>query len=110
MIEGIKIQITTEELHAHILKKINHHKEKHLFYKNQADSLEKGVEADSHGSGSNLSNMSNNPLDSLRNSAKKHQQRVEYFRFIADHLVPKETYELTENDLTKLEIISGMYF
>lgn len=110
MIEGVKIQITTEELHSHILKKIDYHKEKHLFYKNQAEGLEKGVEEDPHGSGSNLSNYSNNPLDSLKNSAKKHQQRVDYFRFIADHLVPKETYELTENDLIKLEVISGSFF
>lgn len=107
MIQGVKIQISSEELKKHLLDKVTHHKEKADFYNAQVSNLEKG--ADEHTVGGSLYNASNNPVQSLKESGKKHQAKSEYFQFIADHLVP-DTYELTEQDLTKLEIISGGMF
>lgn len=101
MIKGITIHIGTDELKEHLLKKVQYHQDKAVFYKNQVGALE--------GSKEDLSSGSNNPVDSLANSAKKHIGKSEYYQFIVDHLVPGETYELSENDLTRLEIISYYY-
>ncbi len=109
MIEGIKIRISSEELKQHLAGKAKLHKEKASFYEAQVSNLEKGADENQVG-GSNLYNASNNPIDSLKNSAKKHQQRVDYFEFLVKYIVSNEEYELTESDLTKLEVISGMYF
>lgn len=108
MIQGIKIQISSKELKTHLNDKVKLHKEKEAFYNAQVKNLEKGVEQNVVDE-SLYNNASNNPVSTLQQSAKKHKQRAEFFQFIADHLV-NEDYELTESDLTKLEIISGMYF
>ena len=108
MIQGVKIQISSEELKQHVLSKVKLHEEKATFYTNRVTDLEKGVEEDKvDGS---LYNSSNNPVNSLKQSGRQHKEKAQYFKFIADHIINDETYELTENDLTRLEIIGGMYF
>ena len=98
MIEGIKIQLKTEELQHHLSDKVKYHMDKNIFYEDQVETLKSG--------GVKSEAVTNDPVSSLEQSAKKHKGKAEYFQFIVDHLIANETYQLSETDLTKLEIIS----
>jgi hypothetical protein len=97
VIEGVKIQISTSELREHLLKRVVYHHEKRLFYEAQAQQLRDG------GVGTSLA--SNDPTQSLQRSAQEHGNKEGLFKFMTDHLVLNETYQLSEQDLTRLEII-----
>jgi hypothetical protein len=99
MIEGIKIQMTTEKLHAHLKKRIDYHNTKAAFYKEQVEKLRAGGVSENH-------NVSNDPTRSLMASAEDHLGRAGLFGVLAEHLVPNETYLLGDHDLTRLELIS----
>ena len=98
MIEGIKIDIESEELKTHLLDKVKFHQDKTVHYETQVSALEKDK--------ADLAGGSNNPVSSLQESAKKHKAVGEFFQFMADHIVPNETYRLQADDLRRLEIVS----
>jgi hypothetical protein len=50
--------------------------------------------------------VSNDPVGSLQESANRHGEREAFLTFMAEHIVPDETYRLTEQDLIRLEIVS----
>lgn len=101
MIEGLKIQIDSDELEAHLNMRVEYHEKKMTFYDEQVRSLRAGGVAAGH--------QSNDPVHSLEGSAKQHRDRASFFRFMADHLIPNETYQLDESDLGRLEIASRYY-
>jgi hypothetical protein len=78
IIEGLFIEISTDELHAHLVERASFHTEK----------------------------MSNDPATSLRISAQNHRNRAGFFTFLADHLIADATYRLEESDLVRLELAS----
>ena len=99
MIEGLRFDVTSEELKVHLEKKLRHHRERVAFYKDKAQALQAGGAEPAGYTGGD-------PVQSLREKAAQHQNRVELFDFLRGHLIPGETYRLEENDLLKLEIIS----
>jgi hypothetical protein len=99
MIEGLKIEITSDELRVHILARAEHHRERATFYEAQVSNLRAGGLTAERG-------VSNDPVGSLNHSATQHRNKTAFFAFLAEHLVPGETYRLTENDLERLEIFS----
>ena len=98
-IEGIKIQMTTEKLLAHLTKRIDYHRTKAAFYKEQVEKLREGGVKENMG-------VSNDPTRSLLNSAEEHLGRAGLFSVLAEHLIPDATYILGDHDLTRLELIS----
>lgn len=104
MIEGIKIDMTTDELRKHVEERAAFHGKKADWYASRAADLQGGIAE--HG---NLSNHSNDPVSSLVNSSKTHQERATFFKVIADHLVPDETYRLSQQDLAQLELFSRYF-
>jgi hypothetical protein len=100
MIEGLKIDVSADELTSHLNERVEYHKAKREFYEKQVQGLRDG------GVGQGM--QSNDPVSSLQGSAKSHGDREGLFRFLADHVVTDETYRLSEQDLTRLEII-GRY-
>lgn len=101
MIEGLKIRIPTDELVRHLSVRIIHHHEREAFYLQQRDTMKAGIPE-----GASYQFTNNNPIDDCERKAVHHRRRAELFTFISEHLVPAEIYELTENDLTRLEILS----
>jgi hypothetical protein len=100
MIEGLKLDFTTEELADHLSRRVEHHQERANFYEKQATALETGgAQAQQYSGG--------DPLRSLRDSLTQHLNRATLLGVMRDHLVPGETYRLDENDLLKIEILSG---
>jgi hypothetical protein len=98
-VEGIKIAMTTEKLLSHLQKRIDYHKTKSAFYKEQVEKLREGGVKENMG-------VSNDPTRSLLNSAEEHTGRADLFSVLAEHLIPNETYILGDHDLTRLELIS----
>lgn len=102
MIQGLKFDVTTDELAGHLQAKITHHEERVAFYTDKAKALDRG--------GAEAANFSGgDPVRALQQKAGEHQNRVDLFRFIREHLIPNETYRLDEQDLLKLEIVSRGY-
>lgn len=102
MIEGIKIDVTSEELKKHILNRASDHKVKAAGYTVKVNALaESGIE-DQPGT-------SVDPIRQLRHKIKEHENKAAFFFFMAEHLVEDETYRLDEGDLSRLEI-AALYF
>lgn len=99
MIEGLKIDVSSAELTDHLADRASYHQEKRAFYTKQAKALVDGGIRENPG-------VSNDPTAQLQNSAKTHAEREAFFRFLAEHVVADETYRLSEQDLTRLEIVS----
>ena len=53
------------------------------------------------GRGSGLPSAAN----SLKQDYERHNDRVVLFKFMAEHIIPNETFILDENDLRKLEVL-----
>lgn len=98
MIEGLKIDVPSGELIDHLKARADFHKEKRAFYTKQAQALVDGGIRETPG-------VTNDPTGQLQNSAKSHAAREGFFRFLADHVVGGETYRLTEQDMTRLELV-----
>ena len=101
MIEGLKIEIPTEELRAHIEGRARHHREKAEWYEGQVRNLRAGGLSEHH--------VSNDPVSSLERSEDSHRERAAFFSFLAEHLIEGETYRLTEDDLARLEFVSRYF-
>ena len=98
MIEGLFIELASSELKQHLAERAKYHKDRSKWYAEQIATLRAGLQA---------SNISNNPIDSLERSAKRHKERFAYFTFMAEHLIPDETYRLSENDLNRIELVDA---
>ena len=98
-IEGLKIQVTTDELREHVNQRTAFHREKAEWYQSQIEALQTG------GLQSDL-RMSGDPVQTLKAHQETHRNKRSYFGFLSDHLVPDEVYILTERDLADLEIYS----
>jgi hypothetical protein len=101
MIEGIKIEMTTEELRAHVAARAEYHEQKAEWYLKQTASLAEGREEQW--------NVSNDPTQSLKRSATEHQEKSAFFHVIAEHLIPAEVYRLVQADLVQLEFFSRYF-
>lgn len=97
MIEGLKIDVPSGELIDHLKERARFHDDKRVFYGRQADAL---IEGGVHAGGA-----SNDPTASLQASARTHAMRADFFQFLADHAIADEVYRLTENDMTRIELI-----
>ena len=102
MIEGIKLDFTSDQLKAHVGERIVFHSQKEKWYQQQVLALRSGgVRPDS--------GVSNDPVTSLERSMSDHAQKAGLFQVIADHIVSNEVYRLSESDLSRLEFISRYY-
>ena len=100
MIEGLHIQTTSQELKEHLEERANYHRDKAEWYSDQVDSLAKGIER---------TRMTNDPMWSLEESLRSHQNRASYFAFMAEHIISNEEYRLSQEDLGQIEL-SSRYF
>lgn len=107
MIEGIKLEIPSEEMKTLIKSRIPHHEAKAKFYDEQASKLKEIMKATDGEAvqGGNNNSLTNN-TGGLESSAKTHKDKVKFFKFMHDHIIPNEQYRLQHNDLVHLEIIS----
>jgi len=101
MIIGIQLDFTTDQLRQHVDDRRAFHEMKAEWYANQIESL--------RGGGLRPESISNDPIHSLEGSLQRHRQNAALFAVIADHLVPNETYRLSQSDLNTLEFVSRFF-
>ena len=102
MIEGLHFDVEYKEMKQHLEVKANHHFGRKQFYFSQAEKLEAGdAEAMDYTGG--------DPVKALKDKGKIHYSKMEFFQFMADHLIKGETYRLSESDLLTIEFISRRY-
>jgi len=97
MIEGLRVELSSEELRGYLEDRALHHRERRNFYLRQVENLSAGRVEEMA--------VTNDPISSLKQSARTHGERSDFFEFLSDHIVPGETYRLSEQDLTRIEII-----
>jgi len=99
MIEGINVDVESKELKELILERAVVHKSKVLAYSKQVSDLEaSGIGEDA--------GLSGDPVNGLKNKVKSHKEKAAYFQFLADHIVPDETYRLSMHDLSNIELFN----
>lgn len=98
MIEGFKVRMTSDELRDHLSGRADYHAEKRDWY--EATAKEAGERVDAVDQF-----VSNNPQQSLKASADSHRRKSAYFTLLSKHVVPNETYQLDESELTRLELV-----
>lgn len=101
MIDGLKIHVSSEEIRGHLEKRAGYHRDKASFYAKQASQLREG--------GVGTTGHSNDPVGSLQSSQRSHEEKSAFFAFMAEHVIPNDTYQLSENDLTRLEFVSRYF-
>lgn len=100
MIEGLKYDVTSEEIVQHVTARANYHKDREAWYSSQIEELEKGMaEPQEYTNG--------DPIRNLKDTRSRHTNKREIFEFLAAHTIPNETYRLLERDLADLEMISS---
>ena len=104
MIEGLHFDIPFEEMKERLLIKVNHHINRAAWYHDRVRDLKAGSPD------IDLKVTGGNPVSQLESRVETHQNRAEFFTFMADHLIKGETYRLSERDLITLEFISGGRF
>jgi hypothetical protein len=103
LIEGLKVTVEGKELVELCLSRSEWHAERANLYRNQAASIEANRLEGMHNS------SAGNPAEQLKEKAKVHESDSAEMKFIAQHLVPSETYLLCREDLVKLGITKSRY-
>lgn len=97
MIEGLKVTVSGTELRELCMKRAAHHRERAKVYEGQRISMEQNeIE------GMNYSN--GDPKRVLKDKWTEHESEAAELEFIAEHLVPVESYLLDAPALAKLGI------
>lgn len=102
MIEGIHVDVKSNELLDLLMERHKTHREKAIAYENKVNELTvSGLDEDM--------NLSGDPIAGLKNKVKTHKERAGFFLFLAEHIIPSETYRLSLSDLTNVELLSRWY-
>ena len=100
MITGLCIDVSASELRQHLAARADYHEKKSKWYAGNAAGLRKGGVP---------SGMSNDPVRSLEASEQQHREKSAYLRFMEQHIIEKETYRLSQDDLGQIELASRFF-
>lgn len=104
MIEGLKIDVSTDELRKHLKERASEHGNKFHDYRHKLKAHREEVDALPDG----FANSTQQSLgQQLKSAMDRHQDKEAYFNFVMEHLVDNEIYRLADSDLQKLEVIKG---
>lgn len=105
-IQGLQIDVKSDELVKILKDRLRHHEEKSKVYKSQAARLKETME--SIDEDLDIRKVSNgDPVHTLEDKFREHQDKMAYFQFMLDHVIQNDTYRLGQEDLHKLGISAG---
>lgn len=112
MIEGIKLDISTDDLRTHLTSRSEYHATRREYYLAEYKRTTQNViagesEIDSDEGFATTSNYGQDRT--YIQNAKQHRTKAAFFKFVAQYLIPNETYRLSESDLAKFELAAGMF-
>ncbi len=104
MIEGLKVRISSQDLRDLLSVRVMHHTERAAFYRESMERFVAGTQGDA------MPQMTGgNPIDGMRTKEGEHTNLAAQFKFIHDHIVTDDFYQLSDDDLFKLEILKRRY-
>jgi hypothetical protein len=107
MIQGIQLDVTAAELIERLGDRIAHHRSRAAACEAQLETLA-GVETETYSADESIARIRfGSPREGLRERLREHRARAAFLTFLRDHLVPNETYRLTERDLRTIDVIPG---
>lgn len=95
MIEGLKIEMSTDQLSARLAERI-------LWHQQTVDAYEEELSRSRGGSRDGRRNV-------LEQEMREHQEQVVVLSLLRDHLIPNEVYRLMENDLRFADLAPDPY-
>jgi len=120
IIEGLMVDVPGQELIEHCKKRADWHEDKRkdfakklaIYHRTKADLAEKGkTERDEMAEELDVANFKGNVSpDTLQRNATLHKERMEFFTYLAAHLLKDCTYRLEMKELSSLEAIDGDYY
>lgn len=100
MIEGMQVQLTTEQVAEILRERIRAYTEKADWYANQAEEWKKiNAEVDVHEKPQTAAHM--------EEKAQAGREVVKYTKFLLEHLIPDQTYRLGLEDLRTIGVLTG---
>lgn len=99
MIEGLKFLMSADELREHLVNRVLYHKTRQEFYEQKAGELQAGA-------AQGMGYSSGDPIRNLQDKAREHRGKIDLFKFMHDHVVPGESYQLSDADLMRIEILN----
>ena len=102
MIEGFRVDVTAEELVAHLDGRVQHHRERTQECEAKLRQLQ-ALEPGPHDEEEMFDMCASSRLQGLERMAGRHRSREVFLMFARNHVVGTEIYRLTEGDLRLLE-------
>lgn len=102
MIEGIHVDVSSEELRALVSQRREYHERKADEYTRQAVQVEQVF---LKATGDPGRTRVENPADDIRRNIARHKDAARHLAFVAEHLAENETYRLGGADLRDIGII-----
>ncbi len=110
IINGLHIDVSSDELKTLLLGRLKYHQDKVGFYEKQLVEMKK-VDAALTAEAQEMGKTSTRgPLESLEQAVKKHKDQTVYYKFMAEHVIANATYRLDEAALLRLGIQGERYF
>jgi hypothetical protein len=117
IIEGLMVDVPGQELIEHCKKRAAWHEDQRkdyakklaIYHRTKADLAESGkTERDEMMEELDPSNFKGNVSpDTLQRSATHHKKRVEFFTYLASHLLSDHTYRLEMRELNSIEAVEA---
>jgi hypothetical protein len=102
MIEGFRVDVTAEQLIAHLDMRVQHHRERTAECETKLRQLQ-ALEPGPHDEEEVFDMCASSRVHGLERMAARHRSREIFLMFARNHIVGTEIYRLTETDLRLLE-------
>ena len=104
MIEGLKVELTADELTRLLADRIEHHRDVAGDCDARRIRLQGTTASDPDDTEQQLAAAWPHYLEHLERRAERHRERADALQFLRDHLVAHEVYRLGEEDLRMLQV------
>ena len=106
MIEGLRLEIKSDELVTLLSQRVEYHSGKAAWFEKKVAELGPDLkEMDDEAEAIGKYTTAQDPVQSFRTKAKHHRDRATVFRFMVEHVVKDERYVLQESDLARIEVM-----
>jgi hypothetical protein len=109
MVQGLQIDVKSEELIKILKERLDHHQAKADTYEAKAKELGaqiKAIEEDME-----FGKVSGGtPIEQLSKKAREHKDQAVWYNFMITHVVQQDTYRLDQRDLQRLGISGATYY
>jgi hypothetical protein len=104
MIEGLKVELTADELTRLLADRIEHHRDVASDCDARRTRLQGTTASDPDDTEQQLAAAWPHYLEHLERRAERHRERAGALQFLREHLVAHEVYRLGEEDLQMLQV------